>query len=483
MNLICGKGLASGSSRGAALCKGEGALAMVGSSCRISLLSSLRSNIPFYGENQMERLLRVLIVEDAPDDAQLIVIQLEQGGFNVHGQRVDDEQTMREALQGSHWDLIICDYVMPGFSGLQALEILKEHGSDIPFLMISGKVGEEAAAEAIRAGADDFLLKGNLARLVPAVQRSIAEAALREQSRRHEKELKEKLDFIQVLIDTLPTPIFYNDPNGLYLGCNKAFEQQIGMKHGEKINRSIYDVLPADLAALYSRGEEAARGSSGPRSFEGTITCADGANRDVIFYSAAFNNPGSVNGGVVGALVDISERKRAEMKLRYLSTHDMLTGIYNRAYFDEELDRLKKGRKFPVSIVMADLDRLKEANDRLGHAAGDELLKQAAEAFKNAFRREDVVARIGGDEFAALLPNTDESALVEAMERLQQQLRLINEDHSRLPIPLSLSIGAATAHDGEELVTAWRVADQRMYREKKGRSSCRPQFLTRHLVA
>ena len=418
----------------------------------------------------MERLLRVLIVEDAPDDAQLVVMQLEQGGFDVQFQRVDSAEAMRAALDCSHWDAIICDYIMPGFSGLQALEILKQNGSDTPFLMISGKVGEEAAAGTIRAGADDFLLKGSLARLVPALQRSIADSTLRQQNRRSEKELKEKLDFIQVLIDTLPTPIFYNDPNGLYLGCNRAFEQQIGMKRGENINKSIYDILPPDLAALYSRGEEAAGGGDGPRSFEGTIACADGENRDVIFYSAAFSNSDTSTGGVVGALLDISERKRSETKLRYLSTHDMLTSIYNRAYFDEEMDRLKKGRKFPVSIVMADVDRLKEANDQLGHAAGDELLKHAAAVFKSAFRREDVAARIGGDEFAALLPNTDEGALREAMERLQQQLALSNRGHAALP--LSLSIGAATANSGEELMTAWRIADQRMYREKKGRSAC-----------
>ncbi|WP_129127359.1 sensor domain-containing diguanylate cyclase [Geomonas oryzae] len=417
----------------------------------------------------MKRLLRVLIVEDAPDDAQLIVIQLEQGGFDVHSRRADNAQGLIEALESAPWDVIICDYVMPGFSGLQALQILKEKGSDIPFLMISGKVGEEAAAAAIRAGADDFVLKGNLARLVPAVQRSIAEAALRQQSRRHEEELKEKLDFIQVLIDTLPTPIFYNDPNGLYLGCNKAFEEQIGIKRGENVNKSIHDILPRDLAALYTRGEEAAEAGSGPRSFEGSITCADGERRDVIFYSASFKKPGTSSGGVVGALLDISERKQAELKLRYLSSHDILTGIYNRAYFDEELERLKKGRKFPVSIVMADVDRLKETNDQQGHAAGDELLKHAAEVLKNAFRREDVVARVGGDEFAALLPNTDETALREAMERLQQHLAQSNGGH--VPHPLSLSIGAATAQNGDELMASWRLADQRMYRQKKGRKN------------
>ena len=426
----------------------------------------------------MENLLRVLIIEDAPDDARLIALELERGGYQVQFQRVDSAETLHEALDATPWDLIISDYQIPGFSGMQALQIVREKGVDKPFLMLSGKVGEEAAAAAVRAGADDFLLKKNLSRLVSVVKREIAEAALRQEHQRTEKELRDKLDFIQVLIDTLPTPIFYNDPNGIYLGCNKAFEEQIGLKRGQILNKNVHDLLPPDLAALYTRSEEAVEPGSGPRSFEGTITCADGERRDVIFYSAVFSNSDNAPGGVVGALLDISERKRSETKLRYLSTHDMLTGIYNRTYFDEELERLKKGRKFPVSIVMADVDQLKEANDQLGHAAGDELLRHAAEVFKGAFRGDDVAARVGGDEFAALLPNTDEEALVEAMERLQLALTLGNA--GRADNPLSLSIGAATAHSGEELGAAWRAADQRMYLQKKERKSCNKAQLPRH---
>ena len=426
----------------------------------------------------MENLLRVLIVDDTPDDARLVAMELEKGGYDVQFRRVDSARATRQALDSSPWDLIICDYFMPGFNGLEALQILRQKGQDQPFLMLSDQVGEEAAAAAMRAGAADFLLKRNLSRLAPAVRRVIAEAALRQEHHRAEKELRDKLDFIQVLIDTLPTPIFYNDPNGIYLGCNKAFEEQIGLRRGEILNKNVHDLLPPDLAALYTRGEEAVHPGSGARSFEGTITCADGERRDVIFYSAVFSNSDNSPGGVVGALLDISERKRSETKLRYLSTHDMLTGIYNRAYFDEELDRLKRGRKFPVSIVMADVDRLKETNDQSGHAAGDELLKYAAEVFRGAFRVDDVAARIGGDEFAALLPNTDEAALVEAMERLQQALALSNAGDPRTP--LSLSIGAATAHSGEELTAAWRTADQRMYRQKKERNACSKANLPRH---
>jgi len=425
----------------------------------------------------MENTLKVLVVVDAAEDAQLVARELARGGFSVKFRRAANAQALRAALDGSPWDVILCDYTLPGFDGLQALQVVRESGLDTPLLMISARVGEEAAAAAIRAGAADFLLKENLARLAPAVKRELAEAGRRRERRRSEKELREKLDFIQVLIDTLPTPIFYNDPKGLYLGCNRAFEEQIGLKKGEIVNKSVHDILPPDLAALYTRGEEELVRGAGPRTFEGSIVCADGENRDVIFYSAVFNNSDSSVGGVVGALLDISERKRSETRLRYLSTHDMLTGIYNRAYFDEEFERLKKGRKFPVSIVMADVDRLKETNDQLGHAAGDELLRHTAEVLKGAFRREDVAARIGGDEFAALLPNTDEVALVEAMERLQQHLTASNAERGRQP--LSLSIGAATARSGEELMAAWRIADQRMYRQKKAHNASKSRRSSR----
>jgi diguanylate cyclase (GGDEF)-like protein/PAS domain S-box-containing protein len=420
-------------------------------------------------ESYME--LRVLIVDSSPDETQLVVRELEKGHCTVEYLRVESEKEMGEALDAQAWDGIICDYALTGFSCLRALEMMHDKGLDLPFIIISGRIGEEAAVGAIRAGASDFLLKDNLSRLVPVLQRELAEAVIRQEQRRAEMELKERLNFIQVLIDTLPTPIFYNDTNGQYLGCNRAFEEQVGLKHGEIASRSIYEILPPDLAALYSRGEEELDITQGPKSFEGTITCASGESRDVIFYSAVFTSPEASVGGMVGALLDISERKASETKLRFLSTHDMLTGIYNRAYFDEELERLKKGRKFPVSIVMADVDRLKETNDLLGHAAGDELLRQTAEVFRGAFRREDVAARIGGDEFAALLPNTDEAALVEAMERLQQHLAINN--HQRGDNLLSLSIGAATAHNGEELMAAWQKADQRMYLQKNSRQVSR----------
>jgi len=291
----------------------------------------------------------------------------------------------------------------------------------------------------------------------------------RVEDERHRAELavQEKLYFIQVLINTIPVPIFYKDTEGHYLGCNSAFEKHICLSKGEIVGRTDHDIIPPELAEILQQVDKAIMEEKEARIQENSLVCADGTRHDVIFYKAPYlNSDGSV-GGVAGAILDITERKETEAKLRYLSTHDMLTGLYNRAYYDEELDRLKKGRTFPVTIVIADVDRLKLVNDRQGHAAGDELLKLTAQVMKGAFRNEDLVARIGGDEFAVILPDTATQAAQEVIERIRKSLAAILGDDGR-PV-LSLSLGCATAIDGEGLIKAWQRADELMYEDKTAR--------------
>ena len=162
--------------------------------------------------------LRVLIVEDSEDDALLLVEALREGGFTPSYRRVETEAVYRAALADEYWDVIIADFILPHFSGIAAIRIARESGIDLPVIMVSGKAGEETAVEAMRAGAQDYLLKGHLARLVPAITRELqevrvrrerqaAEEALRESEARYRRLFEENQDFIRTISHDLRAPI------------------------------------------------------------------------------------------------------------------------------------------------------------------------------------------------------------------------------------------------------------------------------------
>ena len=165
---------------------------------------------------------------------------------------------------------------------------------------------------------------------------------------------------------------------------------------------------------------------------------------------------------------EITQRKKIEEQLRFQSTHDSMTRIYNRNFFETELIRLELSREFPISIVIADIDGLKIINDTLGHAAGDKKLQQAADVLRSIFRAEDILARIGGDEFAIILPKTDLVTVQHIVTRIKARLVEHNASHSDLP--LQLSLGAATA-ECSDLTDAFKLADQNMYANKSMRKS------------
>ncbi|MBZ5516259.1 MAG: response regulator, partial [Acidobacteriia bacterium] len=135
--------------------------------------------------------LRALIVEDSEDDTQLLLRVLRRGGYDVTHERVEAAAEMQAALARQAWDIVLSDYRMPGFSGLAALEILKESGLDLPFIIISGTIGEDIAVAAMKAGAHDYLMKGKLARLGPAIERELREVEDRRARRQAEEALAE----------------------------------------------------------------------------------------------------------------------------------------------------------------------------------------------------------------------------------------------------------------------------------------------------
>jgi len=178
-------------------------------------------------------------------------------------------------------------------------------------------------------------------------------------------------------------------------------------------------------------------------------------------------------GRILFSNMDITERKLAEERLTYLSLHDIMTGVYNRAFFEEEMSRLSKSRYYPISILVADMDNLKNINDQYGHQAGDLALRNIARIIKDCFRSEDVIARIGGDEMAVLLQGLDAIGTLNAKERILSAIEAYNQ-HSNSDVKLSISIGWGTAIAGDSLTSTFKLADERMYMEKKRKKENNP---------
>jgi diguanylate cyclase (GGDEF)-like protein len=169
--------------------------------------------------------------------------------------------------------------------------------------------------------------------------------------------------------------------------------------------------------------------------------------------------------GMLIILHDITKHVQMEEQLRQMSIKDSLTGLYNRSFFEAEIARLERGRQFPVSLVMLDLDYLKLENDQQGHEAGDKLLKRTAQVLNATFRVDDIITRIGGDEFVVILPGTDAATAEVTMQRLS---RVIDEHNAQQnERPLSLSAGCSTADKAMTLVETFKKADAAMYMDKR----------------
>ncbi len=162
-------------------------------------------------------------------------------------------------------------------------------------------------------------------------------------------------------------------------------------------------------------------------------------------------------------------KKETQKQLEHLSLHDQLTGLYNRTYFENELKRLKNSGEYPITIISLDLDGLKVVNDTMGHAAGDDLLKRCARVAKRALRKSDTLARVGGDEFVALLEGADEKVAQEVLQRLNGEIVENNRGQGQLPLMVSIGISTAEA-ETRPLEEVLKEADHRMYRAKAQQS-------------
>ena len=192
----------------------------------------------------------------------------------------------------------------------------------------------------------------------------------------------------------------------------------------------------------------------------------DGTERYVLLHFSVFPGYEEDWSLVQVSLTDITARKKAEAYLEYLGKHDVLTKLHNRAFYTDELNRLERKSLRPISAIIIDVNGLKEANDQLGHDAGDMLLRRMGEVLNGVLSQPNHAARIGGDEFAVLMPGADRQAAAAMLETIHELMKINNQFYSKSP--LSISCGMATSEPGESMESLIKRADLAMYEAKAG---------------
>ncbi|MCR4401354.1 MAG: diguanylate cyclase [Firmicutes bacterium] len=244
------------------------------------------------------------------------------------------------------------------------------------------------------------------------------------------------------------------------LFANNAFAQMLGYDSGDLVGRSLSELTSPEQFRVYREKTKWRKKGRSDR-YESKMFRKNGEIVDVLVSATPFVASDGTVKGTIGVFWDITDRKREEEQLKYLSMHDGLTGVYNRSHFEREMRRLDAERYLPVSMIVCDVDDLKGVNDAHGHSAGDALLKRAAEIVRGAVRSSDIVARIGGDEFAVLLPNTSANAAKAIRERIRQHAAMAADLLS------SFSLGVATRETMDvSMAQLFKSADDAMYSAK-----------------
>lgn len=283
--------------------------------------------------------------------------------------------------------------------------------------------------------------------------------------RNSESHLRESETGFKEFVDFLPETVFELDNLGNTTFVNSTAYKTFGYTENElPVGFNVEDhIVPKEKKRLRKNIRLAIEERKSGRA-EYTAVRKDGTTFPVVVcFAPIIRNDKAV--GIRGILFDMTDVKNTENQLRYLSSFDSLTGLYNRSFFEKEMKKMDSVGYNPVGLIICDLDGLKLINDTLGHSKGDEHLKTAAGILDSIFHDGDVVSRVGGDEFAILMPGTSEKKVIEMANRIRSTVESYNQKTSELP--LNISVGyAVRAHSSCSMEELFKQADNNMYREK-----------------
>jgi diguanylate cyclase (GGDEF)-like protein/PAS domain S-box-containing protein len=423
--------------------------------------------------------LRILHLEDNPEDAELVHRSLRRAGLAFEARRVDRRGEFESAIEDD-WDLILADYSLPDFDGAAALTLAQTTRPAVPFIFVSGAMGEEVAVQALKGGATDYVLKDRLQRLPLAVSRAVQE------SREHRAHLRtqEQLRLWAKVFECSREAMFITDAENRIIDVNRSFSQITGYSADEVLGHD------PKVLGLGTHGPEFVRGlwhalhATGMWQGEIWNRRKNGDAYPAWLSIAGVPAADQSGGRWIAAFSDITDRKRSEARIEHLAHHDSLTDLPNRALFHQLLaSAIEHARRTGelLAVLFVDLDRFKTINDSLGHKVGDKLLCEASQRMLRSVRRADTVSRYSGDEFLILLRDitSPEHAgrVAEVLLKALRQPFMIDGVELRISATVGVGLFPENGDTGEAII---RCADAAMYEAKEsGRNAFR--FFSRAL--
>lgn len=420
----------------------------------------------------MKRQLRLLIVETPDADHALLARALESQGFGVEFSTVDSQTEMRAALEAQTWDVIVCSPPIPGFPAAVALAIARQLRPDVPFFIVSGEEDLNLAVALVRLGAQDYVLKTDLIRLGPVIERELRLVESRRRQAVTENNLHETQALFRAIVENVGDLVAVLDTDGKRIYNSPSYGPLFREKDIREGSSSFMEVHPEDrerIRAIFRKTVETGIGECAEFRF----VLKDGSIRFMESDGRAIRDADGKVSKVVVISRDITEQKRLEADLRELAATDMLTGLPNRRHLltqlEQEKARVSRAEEKSAAVLMIDIDHFKKVNDSYGHAAGDHVLRHLATLMRQVLRKIDTLGRLGGEEFAVILPGADLAAAEIFAERLRNKVAESPAAHEDKTIPLTISIGVTEIKaDDASADDALTRADRALYRAKEG---------------
>jgi diguanylate cyclase (GGDEF)-like protein/PAS domain S-box-containing protein len=412
------------------------------------------------------RMVRILFVDDNEADVELCLHELKRMDFAVSSDWVQSAAEFQERLRTQSYDVIVCDYSMPGWTGMEAFDLLLQSNPDIPFILATGVLEEDTTDSFVRKGAFDCVDKNRLNRLPLAVALAVEEKNRREERNRAEKELRHSEAHYRALVENPTYGICHFDVDGRFLDVNDALVAMLGYRSKEELMAMNLATEitrdPIERAQLFGSYRQTGRVDL----IEVEWKRKDGTPMKVRLSGQQVGTQEGAPRACEVIAEDVTAQRASEDHLRHLAATDALTGLANYRRLSEILEsEIKRSERTarPFAVLLFDLNGMKRINDSHGHLAGNRALCRLADIFRASCRSIDTAARYGGDEFAIVLPESGHQEANAVGRRVCERLSSDNEE----PL-LSVSFGIAVyPEDGATVDALLQAADRALYDMKQ----------------